>query len=167
MNKVNISITTAGLFIAGVLVFLVFKGVLPKERLMVQWSEVESASQAGTKIGRFFFPILKEKGDILLVGEGSFPEGFFKSFQRESKNNTPEVKVSLNAEYGNPSFILEFVSIDDKKWDGKCSRSFQEACVWKKALLKFNKKNREDHSLWISVYRLTERKAIFFYKIKN
>ena len=135
---------------------------------MVKWSGVTDAEGAGKKISRFLFPILQTKKVILIVGQEGFGEKFYQSFKAEAFKISPEAEVHFSSSEGHSeAFVLEIRNLDEKFIKKNCPTPCIDSFVHKKALNKFNNKNRKSSRIWINGYRLNEQKALFFYKINQ
>lgn len=169
MNKVNGAIAIAGLFISGVLVFLIFQGVHLKERRMIKWSAVESPQKAGEKVAQFLFPLFESKERVQLQGDSSFAQTFFSGLKIKALQNSKhvmfedEVSKASNASNASNAFLIQVVPLQKSDQEA-CVQQDRQACLMFKVHKKFLKRPRDPQSFWINMYRLSENKALLFYK---
>ena len=172
MKKVYLGLGLASLFITGVLLSLLQKGVFLKEREMVKWSSVMSSQEAGRKLARFYFPLIKEFESIHLVGPSLFAQTFFKAFQKEALANWPEAQLLFNQNLpDNKSFEIQILPMDtvfrekDQNQNQNQNQNRDKmASIILKAHKKFLKKERNQSLLWINMYRLSFRSALLIFR---
>ncbi len=162
MRKVNVALVLGGLFISGVLIFLTIDGVRLKERQMVKWSNVSTPEQAGRKMGRFLYPLIKQKTKIYISGQEDFSQSFFRGFASEAKKNWSQAEVHLQNK-NQTGFVISLIGLDEGDFNDLCQKGQQTACLAEKALKKFNSKNRSRGVYWINMFRLSEESAALFY----
>ena len=158
VNKVNYLIAAAGLFISVVMIFVVTRGVDLPARPMVKWSQVESAEKAGEKIAPFLFPVLKESQSLSISGDSNFAQVFFQAFKERAADIAPESLV-LNKD---GAFKIEVVHLRGNFIE-ECMKGDKKACVLKTASNKLKRKNPEEGSLWVSLYRYSKDQALLIY----
>ena len=164
MKKVNVLIILAGLFISGVMIFLLMSGVKARQKKMVKWSAVETPEQAGQKIGRFFYPILKEHKSLIIEEGSLFSQKFSQGFVAEAAIISPNTDVVFGADgSGDDHFFLMVRKPDKENCVKQCSNGQYEACVCVGSIKKFSKKNRDPSKYWINIIQLKQNKAILFY----
>ncbi len=162
MRKVNVALVIGGLFISGVLVFLMIDGVRLKERQIVKWSNVATPTEAGRKMGRFLYPLIKQKNKIFISGQGDFSQAFFQGFAAEAKKNWSQAEV-YRQNKNQSGFVIKMISLDAGDFKELCKKGEPSACLAQKSLKKFNSKNRSQGVYWINMFRLSEESAALFY----
>ena len=168
MKWVNVSLVLAGLFITGVLVYLILQGVHLKERRMIKWSNVVSAELAGQKVGRFIFPFIQQKGRLRVYAPNKFGQQFYTSLQEEVLKNNSEARITLSSQkMSKDEFLITVKSLGEKEPIDECAMGIMSSCAEKTAIRKFAKKKVASEGQWISMYRLGENEAILFYKQKK
>lgn len=153
----------ACLFICGVMFYLMKSGVSLKERRMVKWSSVPTASHAGDKISQFMFPILNEYEGLYIQGDGPFVDEFVASFRQRSSMN--KVKAEIVRIENPQHFKFLIVEINPEVFKENCKRGENTFCIGLKSYSKFQKKERDPNKIWISAYRLRKDQAVMFYKM--
>lgn len=164
MEKVKYLLIVAGLFICGVMVYLMISGVHLKERRMVKWSSVESVEKAGSKIAMFMFPVLSEFNKVVIEEGALFSKNFYRSFKKRASQDQESAVIELSEDIksGN-GFIIRIINLERDDLVQKCSQGSRSHCIGVKALRKFKKKERSQAPLWISMYRLTKSHAALYY----
>lgn len=167
MTKVYWALFVAGLFISGVLLFVTIQGVSLKERRMIKWSAVDTAEQAGTKVARFLYPISKQFLEITVRGDSKFARVFFDALKEEGVENWRQSQFSLNPVKPSESgFLIDIHSIDFD-YISLCRTGDNLSCTGAKALNNFLKKPRDSSSNWINMFRINNREAIYFLKLRR
>lgn len=134
-----------------------------QERRMIKWSEIERPQQAGSKVARFLFPLLQEKKQMQVTGQGKFTESFFSALQEEVGKNNSNVKIRFGGEKSAPFFlkIQDLPTAADLK---NCESGNLEECSALDAIRKFNKLEFKGEQLWITMYRLAEDESVLYFK---
>jgi hypothetical protein len=169
MNKVTALLIAAGLLITGIMVYLMMTGVSLKERRMVKWSAVASGAEAGPKIAQFFYPLLQERKQLVIVGEGPFANAFFHSFRSRVERDLPGVSVFTGSAEGSPArdlLRMRFQALGAEILKQPCDSQHRDTCLAQRAWRKFQSKDRPESPFWISLYR-TSQDHILFYFIEN
>ena len=146
MTWVNRLLVVAGLFITGVMVYLMVSGIKTRKPRMIKWSAVESPQVAGQKVGRFFYPILKKSQKISIAGQGSFSSEFFEGFLGKS----------------GADLLIQVIELNTERCTQDCPTGQETNCECKLALWRFNKKTRDRSKQWIHMVRTEESKAALF-----
>lgn len=168
MSKVNYLIVAAGLFICGVMVFLMVKGVHLRERQMIKWSQVDSSVQAAGAVATFLFPILSEYDWVIIDNNSEFGIVFFTAFAETATHIHAKAKVVSFAELvpeSQPlrSFDMRILKLDETILKDLCQKNDRLGCIGLKALKQFNKKPRDKNKTWINLYRLNENHSVLYY----
>lgn len=162
MKKINTLLVIAGLFVCFVMVYLMKTGVHLKERPMVKWSQVTSATEAGVKIARFMYPITQQFSEINILGESPFAESFRESFSKKAKENHSQIKVNSHKESKN-SFIVKVMNIEEVDEQAPC-QPMSDQCIAQKALKLYKKKKRKSEKTWVSMYRVGENQSLLLFR---
>ena len=164
MEKVKYLLVAAGLFICGVMVYLMMSGVHLKERRMVKWSSVESPAKAGHKIAMFMFPILNEFSSVRIEESQPFTKTFHEAYLQRALADKVKAEISTGAlEDQVQGFIIKVINLKTAKLKEQCRKAIRSHCIGIKALKKFHKKERDSSKLWVSMYRLTKNESVLFY----
>ncbi len=128
---------------------------------MVKWSSVRSIDEGTQKIASFFFPILKERKRVNILGEKEEAKRIYNLFKQRAREISPDTKVVFNSSTKKDDFEI-LVRIPSKKEAVLgCKQGSSSDCVTVKAMNEFEKKERSDSTHWMSVYRLNEFQALF------
>ena len=163
MKKVNILLFAAALVIGLVMLRLVFSGVELRERKMVKWSSVASASEAGRKIARFMYPILNERQVVSIATNSDFSKNFFEAFAARSVRDKVKAQVIPLSKDEPGEFQVRIQSLEKEKLEASCQLKDKVGCLGLKALNQFEKKERDKNKVWINMYQLNEDSAVLFY----
>ena len=129
-----------------------------------------SPQEAGRKLARFYFPLIKEFESIHVVGPSLFAQTFFKAFQKEALANWPEAQLLFNQNLpDNKAFEIQILPMDkafrEKEKDQNQNQNRDKiALIILKAHKKFLKKERNQSLLWINMYRLSFRSALLIFR---
>ena len=164
-NKVVFFLCLANLFIASVVISLLFRGVTPKARKMVKWSSVKSPGQAGDRLALFLFPLLKESKRVNIQKGLDFSELFFQAFLKRARKEGVQTEIFReDLSDRTPGFSLFIFQLKNQTLAGLCKKGDKIACLGKRNFTVFNKKKRDPSLFWITMDRLGKNKAVLFFQ---
>ena len=173
-NKVvMIFLTLACLFIAVVMISLLFQGVTPQAQKMVKWSSVEFPEKAGDRLALFLFPLLKESKRVNIQRGQGFSELFFKSFLKRVRAEAIETEIqridfvdinSIDSMDKAGDFSIFIFQLKDQVLRELCMGGKKMGCLGERALNQFNRKQRDPSVYWITMDRLEKNKAVLFFQ---
>ncbi len=165
-RKMILFLILSSLFIAFIMISLIPKGVVLRERAMIKWSAVDSLDSLSLQLNPYLFPLMSQYTLILFDSEqAGFSRELYQALLRRIKD--PKLRSHLKLEFSPTTeknkFQIQMIALEEEKLKTHCQQGEKDFCLGLRSLKKFKSQDRDSEQFWINMFRTHQTSAVLFY----